>query len=79
MKIHTHGSPELQAQSILGEPGRAMHRELCTRYNDKKNWTLHYVTAREMFNVAVAAMEGREGDPGHYRDHVLAPPPIARA
>jgi hypothetical protein len=77
VKIHTHGSPELQAQSLLGEPGRAMHRELTTRYNDGKNWALHYVTAREMFNIAIAAMEGRTGDPGAFRDHALPPPPVS--
>jgi hypothetical protein len=54
-----------------------MHAELTTRYNDGVRWRLHYVTAREMFNIAIAAMEGREGDPGHYRDHVLPPPPVA--
>jgi hypothetical protein len=31
-----------------------------------------------MFNVAAAAMDGKDGDPGSYRDYVLAPPP-ARA
>jgi hypothetical protein len=30
-----------------------------------------------MYNVAIAAMEGRSGDPNAYRDHALAPPPIA--
>ena len=30
-----------------------------------------------MFNIAMAAMEGREGDPAEYRDHVLKPPPAA--
>jgi hypothetical protein len=36
------------------------------------------VTAREMYNIAVAAMEGRAGEPGRYRDHVIPPPPAAR-
>ncbi|HVY49463.1 MAG TPA: hypothetical protein VHB21_26405, partial [Minicystis sp.] len=78
VKVHTHGSPELQAASLLGDPGRALHRELTTRYNDGKDWVLHYVTAREMFNVAMAAMDGREGNPNDYRDYVLAPPPVVR-
>ena len=40
---------------------------------------LHYVTAREMFNIASAAMEGKSGDPASYRDYVLPPPPAATA
>ncbi|HEY4122769.1 MAG TPA: hypothetical protein VGM56_33125 [Byssovorax sp.] len=76
VKVHTHGAPEREAASLLGEPGRELHRALA-RYNDGEKWKLHYVTAREMFNVAIAAMEGREGDPNAFRDHVLAPPPAA--
>jgi hypothetical protein len=77
VKVHTHGSPELQAASLLGEPGRAMHRALA-EYNDGANWRLHYVTAREMFNIAMAAMDGRDGDPNAYRDYILSPPPVAQ-
>ena len=79
VKVYTHGAPEKQAASLLGEGGRLMHTELTTRYNDGNNWRLHYVTAREMYNVAIAAMDGRSGDPGQYRDYVLPPPPAARA
>lgn len=76
VKIHTHGAPEAQAESLLGAPGRAMHRELGDRYNDGWRWKLHYVTAREMFNIAIAAMEGHRGNPNDYRDYVLNPPPL---
>jgi len=77
VKIHTHGAPERNADVLLGDPGRALHETLAREFNDGSRWSLHYVTAREMFNVAVAAMEGRTGDPGQYRDHVIAPPPVA--
>jgi hypothetical protein len=77
VKVHTHGAPDREAKSLLGEGGHALHRTLTTRYNDGRRWRLHYVTAREMFNIAMAAMEGASGDPGAYRDHVLAMPPIA--
>jgi len=77
VKVHTHGAPETQAASLLGEGGRTLHTALTTRYNDGQRWRLHYVTAREMFNIAMAAMEGKSGDPNAYRDHVLGPPPVA--
>lgn len=77
VKVHTHGAPELQAASLLGEGGRALHRALADHYNDGKRWILHYVSAREMFNIAMAAMEGRSGNPCAFRDHVLSPPPAA--
>ncbi len=77
VKVHTHGAPEKQAASLLGPGGRTLHRELTTRYNDGVNYKLHYVTAREMFNLAAAAMDGRSGDPSHYYNYVLQPPPAA--
>ncbi|HEX3596602.1 MAG TPA: hypothetical protein VGL81_31425 [Polyangiaceae bacterium] len=77
VKLHTHGAPDLQAASLLGEGGHELHRVLTTEYNDGQRWKLHYVTAREMFNIAIAAMDGRDGDPSAYRNHVLPPPPAA--
>jgi hypothetical protein len=77
VKVHTHGAPEKQAASLLGDGGRMLHQELTTRYNDGRRWRLHYVTAREMFNIAVAAMDGRDGDPNAFRDYVFPPPPAA--
>lgn len=79
VKVHTHGTQEAQSASLLGDGGAALHRELTTRYNDGQRWKLHYVTAREMYNIAMAAIEGHSGDPAAYRDHVLPPPPVARA
>jgi len=78
VKVHTHGTQEPQAAALLGGGGEALHTELTTRYNDGRRWSLHYVTAREMYNIAIAAMDGRSGDPGMYRDYVLPPPPVAR-
>jgi hypothetical protein len=59
VKVHTHGAPEAQAASLLGEPGAELHRELARSYQDGERYVLHYVTAREMYNVAIACMQGR--------------------
>jgi hypothetical protein len=76
VKVHTHGAQEANSRCLLGDGARALHEALA-RYNDGRAWVLHYVTAREMYNVAMAAMQGRTGDPGAYRDFVLPPPPVA--
>jgi hypothetical protein len=76
VKTHTHGAPDAQAASLLGEPGRDMHRAM-RRYNDGKEFVLHYVSAREMFNIALAGMHGLRGDPNDFRDRYLPPPPVA--
>ncbi len=61
---------------LLGDGGRVLHESL-QRYNDGRNYRLHYVTAREMFNIARAAMDGKSGDPSAYYDYLVAPPPVA--
>lgn len=77
VKVHTHGAPDHQARSLLGAPVRAMHSALRARCNDGARFALHYVTAREMFNIALSAMAGCRGDPNDYRDYHFPPPPIA--
>src|SRR5262249_2406688 len=78
VKVHTPGAREKNAAVMRGEPARAMHETLAREFNDGARWSLHYVTAREMYNIAIAAMEGHAGDPCAYRDHAIAPPPVAR-
>ncbi|HEU0028985.1 MAG TPA: hypothetical protein VFQ53_00040 [Kofleriaceae bacterium] len=75
VKVHTHGAIEKTAASLLGDDGRAMHRALAAYMRD--GFHLHYVTAREMFNVARAAMDGKSGNPNAYFDYVVPPPPVA--
>ena len=77
VKVHTHGAPDREAAGHLHNGGMQMlHEELQRNYNDGKRWKLHYVTAREMYNIASAAMQGATGDPNRCRDHILPPPPI---
>ncbi len=75
VKLYTHGSPEKQAASLLGDGGRRLHDGLAELAHARK-LALHYVTAREMYNIARAAMAEHAGNPNDYRDFALAPPPI---
>jgi hypothetical protein len=34
---------------------------------------LHYITAREAYNVAMAAVDGHSGNPVDYLDYVIPP------
>jgi hypothetical protein len=77
VKVHTHGAPERQRASLLGDGGRSLHQALTQHFNDGRRWKLHYVTAREMYNVARAAIDGRSGDPAAFRDYLLPLPPVA--
>ena len=71
VKVHTHGAPERNAKVLLGEHATRFHEALGIRYNDGEKWKLHYVSAREMFNVARAAMDGKTGSPAEYFDYEI--------
>lgn len=75
VKVHTHGTQERDMDTLLGASAHAMHTHLETRYNDGANYVLHYVNAREVYNIIKAAEAGCTGNPNDYRDYALPPPP----
>jgi hypothetical protein len=68
IKLHCHGMDPNQKDAVLGEPMRRFLEELVQGAGRRKE-TLHFVSAREMVNIILAACEGREGNPGDYRDY----------
>lgn len=71
VKLHTHGMQS--REMFLGEQMDRLHSELedlCATAGCR----LHYVTAREAYNIAKAAEAGRDGDAGRYRDYEIARP-----
>jgi hypothetical protein len=76
VKVHTHGYVPANARTVLGESMRAAHTVLRKEFGDGADWNLHYVTAREMYNIVKAAEVGETGNPDRYRDArvVLAKP-----
>jgi hypothetical protein len=74
VKIHTHGTQERDMDTLLGPKMRRAYEYLLGKYNDGVQWKTHFVSAREMYNIAKAAEAGLPGEPGQYRDHVIARP-----
>jgi hypothetical protein len=74
VKVHTHGTQEADMDTLLGKERHDMHTYLETKYNDKENYILHYVSAREMYNITKAAEADKSGDPNLYRDFILSKP-----
>lgn len=74
VKVHTHGTQETDMDTLLGQPRHDMHSYLETKYNDGENYILHYVSAREMYNIVKAAEAGKSGDPHLFRDFILLKP-----
>ena len=76
VKIHTHGTQEGDMDTLLGEPTDQMFSYLETQFNDGDKYILHYVSAREMYNIVKAAEAGVSGSPNEFRDYVIPPPPL---
>jgi len=74
VKVHAHGAGEQDMDILLGPPMDNMFSYLEKTYCDNKRKFLHYVSAREMYNIAKAAEAGVEGDPNEFRDYILSPP-----
>jgi hypothetical protein len=70
IKLHCHSMDPTQEAAVLGEPVRKFLRELVEGAQERRE-TLHFASAREMTNMILAACDGRDGDPGQYRDYRL--------
>ncbi len=70
----THGCDlrhEDAFDNILGKNIDKMLTEVEKKYKNSENYRLHYMTAREAYNVVKAAEAGHNGNPNDYRDFIL--------
>lgn len=77
VKLHTHGAVDANADALLGPKTTAFHRDLARLANERPNFHYHYVTAREMVNVILAAEAGAQEWRSDLRDFKWSPPPVA--
>jgi hypothetical protein len=71
VKLYTHGAHEPNRPVVLGEPMVFFHQALARRAAEDSAFHFHYVTAREMYNLARAAEAGWEGNVEAARDFEL--------
>jgi hypothetical protein len=70
IKLHCHGMDFRHEDATLGAAMQEFLREL-TSEAEQRNEILHFTSAREMVNIILAACDGKEGNPGNYRDYRL--------
>ena len=70
---HAAGSDEEVADNLIGGTFERALDHLEQQYNDGSRYILHYVTAREAYNVARAAAAGLRGDPTQYYNYEVKP------
>jgi hypothetical protein len=74
VKTFAHGAstPE-DVDSVLGLNFDETLTYLERHYNDGHRYVLHYITARQAYNLARAAADGQKGEPERYLDWVVPP------
>lgn len=68
INVHAHSAPEDDQDALFTGAMQALWAALEARFR------LHYLTAREAYNVVKAAEAGCDGDPNDYRDFEIPPP-----
>lgn len=73
IKAHMHGA--LDSEASLGDEMDQILKYLESKYNDGNKYILHYVTARELYNIIKAAEAGEpSSEPDTYRNYLITPP-----
>ena len=73
VKLYCHGFFDHDQSVCIGEEAKRFFGELVERGEKTGKYSIHFASAREAFNMAMAAAQGLGGDPHTYRDHILMP------
>ena len=71
IKLYSHGFYPEDQSIMIGEGARRLWEKVLELSEQTKDFRVHFVTSREAFNLVMAAVEGREGEPDAYRDYRL--------
>jgi hypothetical protein len=74
IKLFAHGASSAgDMEAVTGTAFDQMLTGFETGYNDGRRFVLHYVTARQAYNIAMAAVDGHGGDPEAFLDYRIPP------
>jgi hypothetical protein len=71
VKLYCHGFFPWDYDQMIGEPVRVFWSEVMDLAERTGQFKLHFASAREVFNMIMAAVQNQSGDPGLYRNHSL--------
>jgi hypothetical protein len=71
IKLYAHGFFEHDQDAMIGEQMKRFMGQLLEASERTGEFKVHFASAREAFNMVVAAVDGRENAPGQYRNYKL--------
>ncbi len=73
IKLHCHGFFDEDQSACIGENAIRAFSEIVEHGERTDQYKVHFASAREVFNMIIAAVDGKTGSPGEYRNHKLTP------
>lgn len=71
IKLYCHGFFPFDQSATIGEPMQRFMEQVLNLAERGRMFKVHFTTAREAFNMMMAAVDRQDGDPGKYRDYRL--------
>lgn len=73
IKLYCHGFYDFDQSACIGEDAKRFFGEVVEQGAATGNYDVHFTTAREAFNMVLAAVDGKKGNPGDFRKYRLKP------
>ena len=71
IKLYCHGFFDRDQSACIGEDAKRFFGGIVEESAKSGKFTVHFASAREAFNIALAAIDGKSGDPHRYRNYKL--------
>ncbi|MEO6655401.1 MAG: hypothetical protein ABIO36_04900 [Pyrinomonadaceae bacterium] len=71
IKLYCHGFFDHDQSTCIGDDAKRFFGGIVNEGEKTGAFKVHFATGREAFNVALAAIDGNDGEPGEYRDYRL--------
>ena len=71
IKLYCHGFFDRDRSACIGDEARRFFSETIETGEKTGEYNVYFASAREAFNMIAAAIDGREGKPGDYRNYRL--------
>jgi hypothetical protein len=73
IKLSCHGFMPADQPVMIGEPMRNFLEQVLEFGYRTGEFRIHFATAREAFNMVLAAVDGHRGEPGQFRNYRMKP------
>lgn len=71
IKLYCHGFFEQDQDSMIGERALRFFSDVIEQGERSGEYKVYFATAREATNMVLAAVDGKDGSPGKYKDYLL--------